>query len=54
MKPTQAEQFAEELFKHRQKKQIELARNTYRNQQYLLSNDAFQYGIADSKDQQHK
>lgn len=53
MKPTQAEQFAEELFKHRQKKQIELARNTYRNQQYLLSNDAFQYGFADRKDQQH-
>lgn len=53
MKKTQAEQFAEELFKHRQKKQIEIARQVYRNQEYLLTRNAFLNGFADEKDQQH-
>lgn len=50
---TKAEQFAEELFKHRQAKQIEIARTVYRNQEYLLTNNAFLNGFADKKDQQH-
>lgn len=53
MKQTQTEKIAEELFKQRQQKQIEIARNVYFNQQYLTSENAYQNGFADRKDQQH-
>ena len=50
---TKVEELAEKMFANRQQKQIEYARMIYRNQCYMLTNDAYLNGFADEKDQQH-